>query len=257
MSSVKRTLTILGTGAIALGITAPSALGAGFESETATFEARLKGVQITEWTTDETRQPGCHGSPRVGHGTERITFRSTWVRMRLRSIGSGYEVVSFLTPRGTKRPEWKVSGTVDRKTTNIPATVRPECVVADGDGTYVPKEKDCGKKSFKGLEIAPAVRVVGTKRTKMLAIDQLNKPKTPRFAECWIEGFAWPSLLQNDDKNKNGVVVPLAPRSVFRSPRNGKAIWIGRATKTNRSFGRATQTKIEWSITARKIRTKR
>ncbi len=245
--------------AVAIATAALTAVGAspadaqrGFTSRSATFDLRLKGVQTTTWSAQDSGAFGCDGPVRVGRGSERITFRSKWLRVKLTTVGSKDAVAIFTRAGSKKQPELRLSGTVTRRSQDDPAPVKPECVVADGNGTWEPTPPDCGKKKFSGLEVAPDVTERNGKR--YLKVRQLNRLKKPNFAECWIEGFAWPTLLQVDDKNKAGVVTRWEPRDVFGTSRRGKQIWIGRGERTNRSFGSVAKTKIEWSYTARKVR---
>lgn len=224
----------------------------GFESRSATFQIQLKGVQTTTWSADASPALGCDGPVRVGRGSERITFRSKWVRGKLTTFGSRDAVAIFNRPSGTKPLELTLSGTVTRRSKDEPVPVRPECAVADGDGTWEPSAPDCGTKRFSGLEVGPDVATRNGRR--YLKVRQLNRLKQPGFAECWVQGFAWPTLLQADDKNKAGVVTRFEPRHVFDTPRTGRQIWIGRGERTIRSFGLVAKTKIEWSYTVRKVR---
>jgi hypothetical protein len=210
----------------------------------ARFKATVEGVQTTTWTANHPSTARCDEAMH-GSGTERVTFASTrpvtvkgfqMAGMKGPSMLGNHGVAVLFTHGTVKR-----TGTLDR------APVVPECAVGDGGGSSTPPASDCGLKRIPALLLDLQYDPANPKRIFLFS----ESVDTPRFDNCPSLGNGWPVILSRDGNKTIGQTLPA--HDLFDT-RQGKMILLGKGKVSGGSDGVTYTTRVNWTLTLRRLK---
>lgn len=243
----------------AVAMLAMGPIAAEAKTEVALFKAKIKGTQINNWKANYGGGGKCEPAF-AGKGREVIRFRSAgWTQIsvtmfenaRLGAFGKKDWTALFYARKRFDPPAFRLKGTVTRSGHLKGGGSPPECAVAVGDGTWTPPKRDCGRKPIKNRSLLAKV----DSSTGWLSLENVRTlyPSYGDYKNCKVFGWAWPTFMVHDDKHRTAGV-SLDVKRTLRNKKLKNLIFIGRGKSRHTMQGIGGNTRIEWSMTLKRVR---